>query len=154
MTFLCAGCDKLSPPDPALEGTTPPAGANVVPTEVDHGAIISSVITVKGDEARRAAQDQWRNVWVAAGAWMCTVEQRKPLKGNHVNLGFRFSASPLIGGEYWIAADVPDGTEAQVGEQVTIGGRIEEVQYITAGPVPSVRIVMRNVSVKRLNPPK
>ncbi len=126
----------------------------MVPAEIDHAAIISSVVSVRGEEARREAQAQWKDMWVPAGAWLCTVEQRKPLKGDHINLGFRFSASAMIGGEYWIAADVPGGTEAIVGEAVKIGGRIEEVQYITAGPVPSVKIVMRNVSVERVNPPK
>jgi hypothetical protein len=153
--LVMAGCPGDKPKDDR-ESTKVPAAARFLPGGSDLNGnptpshpdqIAMSMVLAKRDEGREGVRAEYVDQWIAEPGWTGTVEKATQEDG-HTYLWIRQSNSMVSGGFYWVVADVPRNAKgATMRSVVTYTGRIGEIQYISVGAVPELRIVVRNVTV-------
>lgn len=131
----------------AVSPGVPPAGATILPAESTPEAEVSAVLSVRGADARRAAADQYVGQWLPAGGWRGTVE-RVTQEGEQTALRIRYNASAMVGGEFWVVVVVDQNRQdVKPANMIDFRGRIDEFEANFAGPVPNIRIVVRDADV-------
>ncbi|MGE3107456.1 MAG: hypothetical protein AB7G11_00605 [Phycisphaerales bacterium] len=141
-------CEETSGPPPSAAA---PAGASFIDDELTPELIIGAVVANKSEAARQAEIANWVGKWIPEPGWFSTVEKRSEEQGRTV-LWFKHSASALIGGSFLIGLDVVDanGLDANKVLQVSYTGRIDKIEVFTGGPVPEVKMVIRNGKLLKL----
>jgi len=145
MLLSLAACEEGSDGPPP--SSTPPAGARLLDADVTPESIVSSVMAAKGEEKRLAAAAQWADQWITGEGWYGTIEKFGEENGRPT-IWFKHSASPIIGGSFWVGVEVVDcKKDVRTLRDLSFTGRIEKVKIQTGGPFPEVQISIRNGKV-------
>jgi len=141
LSLALARCEEAGPPP----SVTPPAGATLLNPEVTPEMIVASVLSVKGEAAKKAAAAQWVDQWIVSPGWFGSIERLSEEQGRTV-AWLKYSASAMIGGSFLVGVDVAEagGRDLTNARQIEFTGRIEKIEYGMAGPILEFKIVVRN----------
>jgi hypothetical protein len=90
-------------------------------------------------------------MWIPEPGWLGTVEKMEQ-KDFSTNVWFSYPASPIVGGNFWVAVEFPGNTrEVRTTNNLTFTGRIEKIDIVQPTGAPEVRIVVRNAKILTVN---
>jgi hypothetical protein len=153
------GCDQVKSAMNAANGASsgpaaappPPPGPVFVPIEVTPPDIIAGIVPIRRDEARQAAMDRYKDIWIAEPGWTGGVEKLHE-EGGKTFLWMLQPASTIVGWSFWVVAVLPvNDRGVRQGDHVTFVGRLDGVQLFSAGPIEGYRIPVRDAWVLTVN---
>lgn len=102
------------------------------------------------DAARRDAAMLWLNHWTPDSGWTVKIEEARSEFG-HVALQCWMPNASIVGGGYMLIAKLPPDTRSMYmpSMEVTVFGRVSELQYELVGGLPQYRLILDDASVLR-----
>ena len=127
---------------------TLPRDALRLPEGVLPDSVMLPFVRAKTDVERYDADTLWRDHWTPDAGWQVKIEEVRD-EFDHVTLRCWMPNPSVVGGGYTLIAKLPRDEQGKYMPrmEVTVFGRVGQLQYELVGGLPQYRLILEEASV-------